>query len=60
METLRKIAYFFGRDIYLQLPWGNEGRGTKIYLWPFTAGATVLGGAYGGHQAWQYIGSLFS
>ena len=55
MEYAKKVAHFFGRDIYLQLPWGNEGRGTKVYLWPFTLGATVLGPAYAGNEAWQFI-----
>jgi hypothetical protein len=23
------------KEIYYTLPWGNDGRGTRVYLWPF-------------------------
>lgn len=58
MDFFKKVAHFFGRGIYLQLPWGNEGRGTKLYLWPVTFGGTVLGAAYAGDKAWEYVGPI--
>ena len=31
-----------GDGFYLTLPWGNDGRGTRVYLWPFVAIAIFL------------------
>lgn len=28
-------------EIHYLLPWGNDGRGTKVYLWPFV-GVTII------------------
>ena len=28
-------------NIHLTLPFGNEGRGTKVYLWPFVGAALI-------------------
>jgi hypothetical protein len=30
------------KDIYWTLPFGNEGRGTRVYLWPFVYVAAIL------------------
>lgn len=34
-------------DIHWTLPWGNGGRGTPVYLWPFVGVAVVLLLAWG-------------
>lgn len=35
-----------GRETYWTLPWGNDGRGTKVYLWPFVGVAIVISAAW--------------
>jgi len=37
-------------DIHYTLPWGNDGRGTRVYLWPFVGVAVFL--ALTGLHAW--------
>lgn len=29
-------------DIHVTLPFGNDGRGTKVYLWPFVGVAVIM------------------
>jgi len=31
-----------GGGIYWTLPFGNDGRGTRVYLWPFVGFALIM------------------